>query len=75
MTKARKSIVVAMLGVSMLTFLSGCTTTGCHATHPFTTMFQGSDPLALNSPQAFPEVAGDVRLTAAAASSQDQTQL
>lgn len=74
MNKARKSIVVAMLGVSMLTCLSGCMTTGCNATHPFSTMFQGYDPIALNSNSAVPEVVGQTQQTAAADSLLDQTQ-
>lgn len=75
MNKARKTIVVVMLGVSMLTCLSGCVNTGCQATHPFSTMFQGHDPLALNSSQPLPEVAGDVQQTAATEKSQDQIPL
>lgn len=75
MNKARKSIVVAMFGVSMLTCLSGCMTTGCQATHPFSTMFQGYDPIALNSSQQLPEVADDVQQTAATDTSPEQIKL
>lgn len=39
MNTARKSIVVAFFATSMLAGLSGCTTTGCQANHPFSTMF------------------------------------
>ena len=74
MTKARKTIVATMFGVFMLTTLTGCTTTGSQAAHPFTTMFQGYDPLALNSPQTFPLVADETQRTTAAEKTEQQTQ-
>ena len=74
MKKARKSIVIAMLAVPMLTCLSGCMTTGSQAVHPFTNMFQEYDPLALNSPPELPLETTDTQQTAAVESTQSQTQ-
>ncbi|MEP3481780.1 MAG: hypothetical protein ABJZ55_21235 [Fuerstiella sp.] len=75
MNKTRKTIVATMFGVLLLTTMTGCTTTGSHANHPFTTMFQGYDPIALNSPETSPFVANETQRTATAEESREQERL